>query len=69
MEEKVEVQKKILSSENTESTEEEFYNILRMIAPGTQLRSALDGALKTNRGALIVIANNLIHSLIDGGSK
>ncbi len=67
---KKEVQEKITSSkESTKVTEEEFSNILKLVAPGTNLRSALDGTLKAHKGALIAIENELVPSLIDGGFK
>lgn len=50
-------------------TEEEFASILRMVAPGTQLRGALDGALKAGKGALIVLENESLVPLLDGGFK
>ena len=54
---------------NQKSSEEEFFSILKMIAPGTNLRTALDGALKTGKGALIVIENDKMLPLIDGGFR
>lgn len=50
-------------------SEEEFANVLRMVAPGTQLRGALDGALKAGKGALIVLENEMLLPLLDGGFK
>ncbi len=49
--------------------EEEFFTILKMIAPGTSFRTALDGALKTGRGALIVIENEWLLPILDGGFR
>lgn len=68
--EKKEVQKRIVEkSANLKSTDEEFFAVLRSIAPGTNFRSAIDGALKTGKGALIVIENENTFSIFDGGFK
>jgi len=64
---KKEIQEKIVQSEK--SKEEDLINILKMVAPGTHLRSALDGSLKTGRGALIVVENEHVPSLLDGGFR
>lgn len=69
MEEKKEVQEKIIKNNNKSASEEEFASILRLIAPGTNLRTAIDGALKTQRGALIVVENDSILPIIDGGFR
>src|SRR3989338_11188683 len=73
MEEKKEVQEKIIPSNkegnNSKVSEEEFFNVLKMIAPGTNLRAALEGALKGGRGAMIVIDNESLFPLIDGGFR
>ncbi len=71
MEEKKEVQATIINpvQNNNKSTEEEFLNILRSISPGTHLRAGIDGALKSGRGALIVVENENLHPIIDGGFK
>jgi diadenylate cyclase len=52
----------------SEETEQELINILKLIAPGTSLRIALDDILKTELGALIVIGNTpAIMNIINGG--
>ncbi|MEI6850240.1 MAG: DNA integrity scanning diadenylate cyclase DisA, partial [archaeon] len=69
---KKEVQEKIipvLNNNNGKVTEEELFNVLKMIAPGTNLRSAIEGALKGGKGALIVIDNEHLLPLIDGGFR
>jgi len=67
---KKEIQKTItLVLPNGKATEEEFLSVLKMAAPGTGLRSALDGALKGGKGALIVIENDSILPLLDGGFR
>ncbi|MFZ5955253.1 MAG: DNA integrity scanning diadenylate cyclase DisA [Nanoarchaeota archaeon] len=64
-----EVQKTITSQNIKKIPEEEFLSILKLVAPGTNLRTALDGALKTGKGALIVIENEFLFPLLDGGFK
>ena len=67
--EKKEVQEKIITQENNKTSEEEFSNIIKLIAPGTNLRTAIDGALKSQRGALIVVENEQVIPIIDGGFR
>ncbi|MBI3334331.1 DNA integrity scanning protein DisA [Candidatus Pacearchaeota archaeon] len=50
-------------------SEEEFLSVLRMAAPGTSLRTALDGALKAGKGALIVVENENLLPIMDGGFR
>ena len=69
METKKEVQEKIIKRSEEKVSDEEFYSILRLIAPGTNLRTALEGALKTQKGALIVIENENLLQLLDGGFR
>src|SRR3989344_8924126 len=74
MDEKKEVQETIIPTErnsnsSTKITEEEFFSVLKMIAPGTNLRAALEAALKGGRGALIVVDNDALLPLIDGGFR
>ncbi len=71
MDERKEVQVKIIKEkENKETTtEEEFFNVLKQIAPGTNLRTALEGAQRTGKGALIVVENEKVPPLIDGGFR
>ncbi len=72
MELKKEVQQTIVKQpplNNGKVTQEEFSNILRLIAPGTNLRAALNGSLKTGKGALIAIENDYLTKLIDGGFR
>jgi len=48
--------------------EEELINVLKLTAPGTYLRTALDDISKAGLGGLIVLGNNPeILSLINGG--
>ena len=72
MELKKEIQETIIPLppvNHAKTTEEEFYNILKTIAPGTNLRAALDGTLKAEKGALIAVENSALHPLLDGGFK
>ncbi len=71
MAEKKEVQEKIIRQDNNNKqvTEEEFLTILRSVAPGTNFRTALEGALKTGKGALIVVENDSLAHLLDGGFR
>jgi diadenylate cyclase len=70
---KKEVQEKIIPLNNKKilekTKEEEFLNVLKAIAPGTNLRSALDGALKAGKGALIVVENEGLLPILDGGFR
>ncbi len=50
-------------------SEQEFFNVLKFIAPGTHFRSALDGALQSKRGALIVVENDNTIGMFDGGFR
>lgn len=70
MGEKKEFQATIIpQEENGKATEEEFLNIIRLISPGTHLRAGIDGALKSGKGALIVVENDATPLIIDGGFK
>ncbi len=69
MEEKKEVQRTITPYQPTKATEEEFFIMLKAVAPGTNLRTSIDGALKAGKGALIAISNDQILPLIDGGFR
>ena len=58
MDEKKEIQKNIFENIHKDKiTKEEFLSVLKLIAPGTSLRVALDGVLKIGKGALIVCEN------------
>src|SRR3989344_3735572 len=71
MNDKKEVQETIIPApqNHVKATEEEFYNILKMIAPGTNLRTALEGALKAEKGALIAVENDQLAPLLEGGFR
>lgn len=70
MDEKKEIQKNIFENTHKDKiTKEEFLSVLKLIAPGTSLRVALDGILKIGKGALIVIENQNLLPLLDGGFR
>ncbi len=70
MNQKKEVQDTILKEpKKNQATKEELFAILKTIAPGTNLRAAIDGALKVGKGALIVVENDSLAPLLDGGFK
>lgn len=55
---------------NELSRNQEVYQILKMIAPGTELREGLENILKARTGALIVIGDSPdVIKLADGGFK
>lgn len=64
-----EIQEKIIEENNKKASEEEFSAILKLVAPGTNLRSALNGVLKIKKGALIVVENEYLHGILDGGFR
>lgn len=70
-EEKKEVQQTIIEIPDykKKSSAEDLFYILRLAAPGTNLRAALDGIIKIGKGALIVVENEFTTPLIDGGFK
>jgi len=57
------------NNNNKQVTEEEFLDILKTVAPGTSLRAAIDGIVDAKKGGLIVIENEKLYPLIDGGFK
>jgi diadenylate cyclase len=64
-----ELQEAIIPSKNNKPSKEELYNVLKVIAPGTNFRTALDNIVKGGRGALIVIENESLLPLLDGGFR
>jgi len=64
------IQKKLIENNKRDIvTEEEFYSILKLVSPGTTLRKALEGILSSGKGALIVVENEYLPPLIDGGFR
>ncbi len=66
-----EVQKRIVEipKPSGEMTEEDLFSILKIISIGTNLRAALEGIVKTGKGALIIVENEFTDSILDGGFK
>ena len=54
---------------NEKVPKEEFYNILKTVAPGTNFRTALNSIVQAGKGALIVIENENLAPLLDGGFR
>ena len=55
---------------NETGKNQELYQILKMVAPGTDLREGLENILKARTGALIVISDSEeVMKLADGGFK
>lgn len=72
MEEIKEVQQTIIQEKKpvTEKvSDEEFFSILKLIAPGTGLRTALEGIVNAGKGAIIVIENDILVPIMDGGFR
>lgn len=69
MNDKKEIQDSLFKTENNKASEEEVLSILRLVAPGTNLRTALDGTLSAGKGALIVVENDYLLPIIDGGFR
>jgi diadenylate cyclase len=67
-EEKKEIQSRLVEGKK-EIKEGEINDILRMIAPGTLLRTAIEGVQKAKTGGLIVVYNDFIKDLFEGGFK
>jgi diadenylate cyclase len=66
----IEIQKKIIEKPgNGFVSEDEFISVLKLAAPGTNFRAALDGALKIGNGALIVVENSETHDFFEGGFR
>ena len=58
------------SKENTDGElGKDFLDVLRMVAPGTSLRVALDDFLNAKMGALIVLDNGNLDELVEGGFR
>jgi len=70
-EEKKEVQQTIIEIPDfkKKSSTEDLLYLLRLVAPGTNLRVALEGIIKIGKGALIVVENEFTNPLLDGGFK
>lgn len=71
MEEKKEIQVKILQEDksNGKTTKQELLNILKLVSPGTNLRTGIESIVKAGKGAIVVIGNEMVDHIIDGGFK
>jgi len=69
MKEKKEIQIKILKEKKEKATKEDFLSTLRQVSPGTNMRAALEGIVNAKKGALVVIGNDFIDQITDGGFK
>jgi len=49
--------------------EKDFLDVLKLLSPGTSIRSALDNILKARMGALITVDTGSLLSIVDGGFK
>lgn len=70
---KKEVQQKIPQTRENAAEEgvsdEEFYSVIRTVSPGTGLRAALEGIMSSGNGALIVVENEFVDPILDGGFR
>lgn len=71
MSEKKEIQQRIIEKKEiiNNVSDEEFYAVLRLVSPGTNLRTALEGIVHSGKGALIVAENDELNPIIDGGFR
>lgn len=69
--EKKEVQQRIVEKEEIteKASEEELFQVLRMLAPGTNIRTGLNGIMKGGKGALIVVETPDVPQMVDGGFR
>ncbi len=67
-EEKKEIQIRLVENKD-EIKKEEITDILKVISPGTLLRSAIEGIQKAKTGGLIVVYNDFVESIFEGGFK
>ncbi|MBM3230449.1 DNA integrity scanning protein DisA [Candidatus Pacearchaeota archaeon] len=65
-----EIQETIIPVQQSQKvSEEEFFATLKTIAPGTPVRAGMDSALKAGKGALMVVENEQLVPIIDGGFR
>jgi diadenylate cyclase len=67
-EEKKEIQARLVEGK-TQIKKEEITEILKTIAPGTLLRTGIDGVQKAKTGGLIVVYNEFLENVFEGGFK
>jgi len=66
--EKKEIQARLVEGKS-EFKKEEITEILKSIAPGTLLRTGIDGVQKSKTGGLIVAYNDFVENIFEGGFK
>jgi len=66
--EKKEIQARLVEGKS-ELKKEEITEILKSIAPGTLLRTGVEGVQKAKTGGLIVIYNDFVENIFEGGFK
>src|SRR4030042_1530800 len=66
--EKKEIQARLVEGKS-ELKKEEITEVLKSIAPGTLLRSGIEGIQKAKSGGLIVIYNDFVQNIFEGGFK
>jgi diadenylate cyclase len=66
--EKKEIQARLVEGKN-ELKKEEITDVLKNIAPGTLLRTGIEGVQKAKTGGLIVAYNDFVENLFEGGFK
>jgi diadenylate cyclase len=67
-EEKKEVQVKLIEGKK-EVKKEGITDVLKLISPGTFLRTAIEGVQKAKTGGLIVVYNDFAQNMFEGGFK
>jgi len=68
VEEKKEIQSKLVGGKE-EFKKEEITDVLKNIAPGTLLRTGIEGVQKAKTGGLIVAYNEFVENIFEGGFK
>lgn len=58
-----------MPSDKAASGELDFTHVLKLFAPGTSIRTALDDLLRANMGALIVLDKEGLLKIVDGGFR
>jgi len=53
----------------SQKTEKDFFNILKLLAPGTSLRTALEDILRARMGALIVLDTDKLYEIMEKGFR
>lgn len=68
---KKDIQQRIVEKNplDDKADEEDLFSVLRSIAPGTNIRAALDGINKAGLGAIIAIETGWLTDMVDGGFR